>query len=287
MAETREKAGQRESSGSERKREALVRTIKVVEFRSEYRTAGQPRFDKTYIDSRMYNSFNFPVFSKDEGTLGGVLGITSARAGEGKTTVAANLAIALTFKTECDVVLVDCNFRRPKLDAIFGVGLTPGLVDAFTDTSIIAHRTDFEGLTVVTAGEIRKLLPEPPPEVAPQATPEGDGKPEGNGKPEGDGTPETSPMEPLDGAENTIVLPYMYGLRDVLYSLAERFDYVILDLPPVPDSLFPTLSLQYMRGVIAVVDASHTRRDDVDKMITRMGDERLMGFVLNKASAVL
>ena len=281
MADTKEKAGQREASGNERKREALVRTIKVVEFRSEYRSAGQPRFDKTYIDSRMYNSFNFPVFSKDEGTLGGVLGITSARAGEGKTTVAANLAIALTFKTECDVVLVDCNFRRPKLDAIFGVGLIPGLVDAFTDTSIIAHRTDFEGLTVVTAGEIRKLLPEPPPEATPQASPEGDGTPEG------EGAQETRSTEPLDGAENTIVLPYMYGLRDVLYSLAERFDYVILDLPPVPDSLFPTLSLQYMRGVIAVVDASHTRRDDVDKMITRMGDERLIGFVLNKSSAVL
>jgi Mrp family chromosome partitioning ATPase len=282
VADSKEKSAQREASGSDRKREALVRTIKVVEFRSEYRSAGQQRFDKTYIDSRMYNSFNFPVFGKDEGTLGGVLGITSARAGEGKTTVAANLAIALTFKTECDVVLVDCNFRRPKLEAIFGVGLVPGLVDAFTDTSIVAHRTDFEGLTVVTVGEIRKLLPETPPEAVPAPPPASEEAPDAVA-PE----PPDKSAEPLDGVENSIVLPYMYGLRDVLYSLAERFDYVILDLPPVSDSLFPTLSLQYMRGIIAVVDASHTKRDDVDKMITRMGDERLMGFVLNKSSAVL
>jgi len=285
VAETKEKPSQREPAGADRKREALVRTIKVVEFRSEYRGAGEQRFDKAYIDSRMYNSFNFPVFSKDEGTLGGVLGVTSARPGEGKTTVAANLAIALTFKTECEVVLVDCNFRRPKLDAIFGVGLVPGLVDAFSDTSIVAHRTDFEGLTVVAVGEIRKLLPEArAPEVA-EERPDADGEPspESNGEEVRLKTPE----ERLEGAENTIVLPYMYGLRDVLYSLGERFDYVILDLPPVSDSLFPTLSLQYMRGIIAVVDASHTKRDDIDKMITRMGDERLLGFVLNKASSVL
>jgi polysaccharide biosynthesis transport protein len=54
--------------------------------------------------------------------------VTSAIAGEGKSTVAANLAIALA-RAGRRVVLVDLDLRRPSLDYLFNLEEWPGLTD--------------------------------------------------------------------------------------------------------------------------------------------------------------
>ena len=54
--------------------------------------------------------------------------VTSAVAGEGKSTTAANLAIALA-RTGRRVILVDLNLRRPSLARFFGLERRPGLLD--------------------------------------------------------------------------------------------------------------------------------------------------------------
>jgi Mrp family chromosome partitioning ATPase len=60
--------------------------------------------------------------------------VTSAVAGEGKSTTAANLAIALT-QTGRDVVLVDLDLRQPFIDRFFDLNGQPGLTSVALGTA--------------------------------------------------------------------------------------------------------------------------------------------------------
>ncbi|MEZ4296434.1 MAG: polysaccharide biosynthesis tyrosine autokinase [Polyangiaceae bacterium] len=82
-----------------------------------------------------------------------VMLITSAAMGEGKTTVACCIAIAMA-QTGKRVVLVDCDLRRPRLHRIFGkpsdIGLTAALVDEAHEDHV--EQTDIPNLSVYVAG---------------------------------------------------------------------------------------------------------------------------------------
>jgi capsular exopolysaccharide synthesis family protein len=59
--------------------------------------------------------------------------VTSANQGEGKTTVSANLAIAMA-EAGKSVLVMDVDFRRPRLHQVFGEPREPGLIDALFHT---------------------------------------------------------------------------------------------------------------------------------------------------------
>ncbi len=54
--------------------------------------------------------------------------VTSSEAGEGKTVIAANLAVSLA-RLNQRVLLIDCDLRRPRLHEMFGEKNGPGLTD--------------------------------------------------------------------------------------------------------------------------------------------------------------
>jgi len=81
--------------------------------------------------------------------------VTSSRAGCGKTTTAANLAITLALEGK-RVLLVDGNFRRPMLGDLFdgersGRGLSNILVGQLPAAEVIRH-SEVAGLDVVETG---------------------------------------------------------------------------------------------------------------------------------------
>jgi non-specific protein-tyrosine kinase len=86
--------------------------------------------------------------------------VTSAVAGEGKTTVVANLGVALA-ESGKRVLLVDLDLRQPALHELFGLARSPGLSEA-----LIADRDELP--SVATAVPNLSLLPagEPPPNPA-------------------------------------------------------------------------------------------------------------------------
>lgn len=102
------------------------------------------------------NSLDFVNFQNDIRTII----VTSAAPGEGKSTVAANLAAALA-QAGKRVVLVSVDFRRPTTDQFFGVNNMIGLSDVLLGTHSLKsalQRPGDDQLLVLTAG---KMPPNP------------------------------------------------------------------------------------------------------------------------------
>jgi capsular exopolysaccharide synthesis family protein len=86
-----------------------------------------------------------------------VLAITSAISGEGKTSIAAQLAVSLARSTGQPTLLIDGDMRSPDLHNVFDIELGPGLAQfllgkASLDDAIYA--TDCESLDLMPAGRL-------------------------------------------------------------------------------------------------------------------------------------
>ena len=89
-----------------------------------------------------------------------VLMITSATKGEGKSTVAANLAITFT-GSDKKVLIIDLDLRRPTQHKIFGENREPGLTDILFGTSSkeqVVRSTVAPNVDLITVG---RKTPEP------------------------------------------------------------------------------------------------------------------------------
>lgn len=81
--------------------------------------------------------------------------ITSPKQGDGKSTVAANLAAAIALSGQ-PVTLIDADLRRPRVGDLLGIDATVGLTDVLTGRLDLAdalqqHPT-VEGLSILTSG---------------------------------------------------------------------------------------------------------------------------------------
>ncbi len=89
-----------------------------------------------------------------------VIMVTSATKGEGKSTVAANLAVTFS-EAEKSVLIIDLDLRRPTQHKIFGENREPGLTDSLFETiriSDITNTTIAPNVDLITVG---KKTPEP------------------------------------------------------------------------------------------------------------------------------
>lgn len=80
--------------------------------------------------------------------------IMSPESGEGKTTIASNLAVAFS-EEGSNTILIDCNLRNPKLHEIFGLPKAKGLSE-FLESDIDYHQvikaTAIQNLYLITSG---------------------------------------------------------------------------------------------------------------------------------------
>ena len=82
--------------------------------------------------------------------------ITSPMQGNGKTTIAVNLAISLAMSGQ-KTILVDSDLRRPAVHAAFGVDKSPGLSDIIRSkkkASEVTRPMDGTRVDVITAGNV-------------------------------------------------------------------------------------------------------------------------------------
>ncbi len=95
------------------------------------------------------------VFSRSYTSMKTLM-VTSASASEGKSTIAANLAITYA-QQGARTILVDCDVRHPSLDQVFDIERRPGLTDwiqARNPSKECVRATDVPGLWLLPAGSI-------------------------------------------------------------------------------------------------------------------------------------
>ena len=110
------------------------------------------KVDYKCISKKYYNSFNFSKLASAFKNSKMTIGITSAGRGDGKTLVAANMAVSLATGYNQKTVLVDMNFKNPKLHDVFGTTQSPGMAEAIAYKKVRVVPTSVENLYLMTAG---------------------------------------------------------------------------------------------------------------------------------------
>lgn len=86
-----------------------------------------------------------------------VLVVTGMGEGDGASTAAAQIGVALALMEQESVLLVDANMRAPRLHSLFSVDPTPGLLELIQGLNApgeVSHPTAVPGLRVVPSGNL-------------------------------------------------------------------------------------------------------------------------------------
>jgi protein-tyrosine kinase len=171
--------------------------------------------------------------------------ITSPVKGDGKTTIAVNLAAALSLDYEERVLLIDGDLRAPAIHRYFNVPRAPGLADYLgADSNIqlenLVQETSLPGLSILPSGKPSHLAPE------------------------------------------LLAKEKMNHLMD--QARAEfPGHHIIIDGPPILSTSDPLVVARYVDGVLLVVRAGKTPRDYLTKALQSLNSNKVMGVVLNDA----
>lgn len=95
------------------------------------------------------------LFSSDTQGLR-TLVVTSALPQEGKTVIAANLAISFA-REGMRVLLIDADLRRPAMHRLFGIARSPGLAQALANgaaPAMVTNETSIAGLSLLPCGSL-------------------------------------------------------------------------------------------------------------------------------------
>ena len=171
-----------------------------------------------------------------------IVGVSSAMAGEGKSISSVNLAYSLS-QLEKRVLLIDCDMRRPSLNAKLPIQKVPGLSNYLTrqvhkDEVIQKYTTEECSFDVISSGR------NPP-----------------------------NPIELLSSER----------MQKALDQLRQSYDFIILDLPPVGEVSDALVAAKLVDGILLVVRQNYCSRTALNAAVEQFDfvDTRILGIVLN------
>jgi protein-tyrosine kinase len=175
-----------------------------------------------------------------------LLAIMSPVKGDGKSTVAANLASVIALDYEQQVLLIDADLRSPSIHNFFGIKSTPGLADFLISESgssiwNYVQKTSLHGLRVLPAGR------------------------------------------PTQRSSELLATEKM---KSLLKEIRLKFPgyQVIIDTSPVLSTSDPLVLAQQVDNIVMVVRAGATPREFLSEAIKSLGSDRVKGIILNGAS---
>ncbi|MEZ6124794.1 MAG: CpsD/CapB family tyrosine-protein kinase [Planctomycetaceae bacterium] len=190
--------------------------------------------------SEAYRSVRTAVCFSALGSNHRVIQVTSPAAGDGKSTLAMNFAVSLA-QSGKKTVIVESDFRRPKVHKLTGVENSVGVVDVLRGTAEVddaIRETELNGFFVMPCG--------------------------------------SRPRNPSE----LITRPEYEQLLEVL---RQKFDYVILDTPPVLVVTDPCTVAPRADGVLLCVRLSRQTRDFGRRALEQLRDvgANMTGIVVN------
>ncbi|MFY9255521.1 MAG: polysaccharide biosynthesis tyrosine autokinase [Fuerstiella sp.] len=187
-----------------------------------------------------YRTVRTAVCFSATGSAHRVIQVTSPAAGDGKSTLTMNFAVSLALSGK-KTIIIESDFRRPKVHKMTGVDNTVGIVDVLRGNAEIEDaikETELEGFYVMPCGSRPK-----------------------------------NPAELLARPE----------YEQLLAVLREKFEYVIIDTPPVLVVTDPCSVAPRVDGVILCVRLSRHTRDFGRRTLEQLRDvgANITGIVVN------
>ncbi|MFN7983315.1 MAG: CpsD/CapB family tyrosine-protein kinase [Vicinamibacterales bacterium] len=170
--------------------------------------------------------------------------VTSAFAAEGKSLSTANIALTLSESYRRRVLLIDADLRRPTLHDTFQIPNLAGVSDWLRSDSAVSGRLP----PLVEITDHLTLLP--------------------------GGRPNNDPMSGITSER----------MRHLLQMASERYDWVILDTPPVAFLPDGHLLANMVDTVVLVVVAGRTPAPAAQRAVEEIGRDKIIGVVLNRVA---
>lgn len=177
---------------------------------------------------------------RDEGRR--MFAVTSSRDGEGKSTLAAQLALVLSESQRARVALVEAGLHRPSLARLLGFAIPEGC--GLSAQAVRAMRGGHEPWTLLALGPSLHVLAES----------------------------EEQPRFPraLHSAQ----------FRDLLTMLNEVYDYVIIDAPSVLEGGEANALEPIVDGMLLVSRAGFSKKSELRRALRQLGARKTVGVVL-------
>ena len=177
-----------------------------------------------------------------------IIVVTSPGPGEGKTTVVSNMAIAIA-ESGRRVLIIDADLRRPRMHTIFGIEKNEGF-----------------GELIAQAKANGKGPERPVPTVCQTQIPGVFVLPSGT-----------------TGDVNLSQLFHSAEISDLLDKLAEQFDLILIDTPPMTQFSDARLMARFGDGLILVVRSGVTARDSAVTAREQLAQDNInvLGTILN------
>ena len=187
---------------------------------------------------------------RDQAPLKTIL-VSSGLPAEGKSFVAANLAISLARNKNNSVLLIDADIRKPVQHKLMGTSCLPGLADYLSGSAQakeILQRN--QNSRIFVEGESWQM-------------------------------PDLTLIPAGDGGDHSSELVANPGIEGLIATLSPHFDWIIIDSPP---ALVVADAIDLARAadaVILVARSGQTPYDVAQRAQSAFANSRLLGFVLN------
>lgn len=174
-----------------------------------------------------------------------VIGVSSALLGEGKSITSTNLAFSLA-QLGKKILLIDGDMRRPSLANKLKIKKVPGL------SNYLADKTPLDSIIQNSGKKFSDF--------------EFDVIAAGHNPP--------NPVELLASSKMT----------DMLDTLKERYDYIIIDLTPVEEVSDALVAAKFVDGMVLVVSQNYCNRHSFIHSVNQFDfvDSRILGIVVNR-----
>jgi protein-tyrosine kinase len=193
------------------------------------------------LDAEHFKMLRAQLLFPREGKIPRTIMVTSTFPGEGKTYVAANLAVSIALGINEHVLLIDCDLRNPHVHKMLGYSNMQGMHEYLTGVQQLPDliiKTGVEKLSLLCAGG-----------------------------------PSKRPSELLSSAK---MKEFLMEVRD-----RYRDRFIVIDSTPSHITAEASVLASFVDGIVFVVLAEKAPRDAIKRSIENLGKDKILGVVFN------